>query len=611
MAHRIVGFTLIAVAVTMTPTVPVAAGSVSVVVFEGRGLGHGIGLPLDGANQLAAGEDLDSGAILDRFFPGTAEGDGGGLIRVEVGGTENLAEGVTVTLPGGGVVRDGRRTAVAPSFPINVPADTPLNLSFDADFYRAEVTIDGSSTGTVEVDPSGEDPTGSTEPRAGGDDEEGSPEAEVTTTTFPPLAASPHSLWIEPRAEGEIVIDQGGRERRVRGLVEVLVEAERLHLVNELDVEEYLLGIDFDLPEGFDLEAPALEAAVVAARTYAVRAASAEPKVGRFHLHSDSRSIVYGARRSPQLASAVEATAGRIRVVDGLPIAALITVGAGGVTARPTEVFGTDAGDRGYLDVVEYETGRAFRWQVEMNLSDVATRLGYQGEPENVAIADRSPSGRPATLRVTGSSDPLDADAPTVHRQLRLPSTAFEVSVEERDQPVAARDPSPPFQQLPGEPIADQPPGPAGASGDEGEETDGGRDLPTVLALAAVGAFALAALVLLVANVQRRVRLRRERRASTSRHPSTQRRRPPERKRPGEDRVPRPTPDRPRRLPGEPDWLEDLLPDQAEPAVEPGEGTAPEETDDTRPLSEILGWNDAPEWLDEPEDPGEQDTRSD
>ncbi|HVM40785.1 MAG TPA: hypothetical protein VM618_08425, partial [Acidimicrobiia bacterium] len=173
-----------------------APGGTPVAVFEGRGLGSGVGLPLDGANYLASEEDADADEILERFFPGTSGGRREGLVRVEVAGSDHPREGVELTLPTGGTVRDGREVAVAPSFPITVPRGGRVKLWFEDERYRAEV-VDGTSvSGTREATT----PTTAAAPDA--------------TEAIPELASSQHSLWVEPRGEGGVIVSGDRVERR-------------------------------------------------------------------------------------------------------------------------------------------------------------------------------------------------------------------------------------------------------------------------------------------------------------------------------------------------------------------------------------------------------------
>lgn len=579
--------------------------SFPVVVFEGRGLGHGVGMPLDGADHLALEGGVDAGDILDRFYPGTGRSTGEGLVRVLLGARDDLRDGVDVLLPGGGTVRDGRTTPVAPSFPIRVPAGKRVKLSFTEGFYRAEVLDERSVSGTVEITPASDAPTTTV---ASG----------LTGATALPLATSERSLWIEPRGDGVLTLapDPGGDERTYRGVVEIVMEAERLHVVGELDVETYLTGLSLPMPEGGTLEPAALEAAVIAARSHALRAARAQPLVGGFHVYADARSFAYvGPDGAPEAVErAVRATKGRIVTFGGEPAATLMSASGGGSAAAPAEVFGADAADLPYLIAGEYTGGQEFGWRVDMRLSEVARRLGYPGDAETVAVASTGPSGRPTSLRISGSAGDVEVDAPEIHAALRLPSSRFAVRVESRTEPLPDRADSPPFQELPGRPLEGNAAVAAGAGDGEGSS---GR-LPLILIAAAGMSLVLAFGVLLFADVQRRVSAARVRRASRLRHPTQP---PPHREPPAEPiLVEEAAP-----WHNEPEWLTEIVPEDQEAPESPDvdeaalareierikreaasslavlddDGDVPE----TRSLREVLGWDGAPDWLDEPEEP--------
>lgn len=649
----------------------VAAEEVRVAVFEGRGVGHGAGLPLDGANALALA-DASADDILERFFPGASRGKAEGLVRVLLAARDDLRTGIEVTLPDGGVVRDGRTTPVAPSFPLTVPKGGRVRLTFTDGFSRAEVLDERSVSGTLEITPSSAAPdpaapSPTAPPTTGGGG------SGTTPPTAPGLGASKTSLWVEPRRGGRILVapENGGEPQTHRGLTEMVIEAERLHLVAELDVEDYLKGVDLTLPGGTDLEPVALDAAVIAARSYALRSARAESRIGRFHLFADDRSLRYvGVDDAPKTtATAVLGTSGKVIEHDGLPAAAMITTSAGGQTAGGEEVFGPPGGDLPYLAPVEYPVGDEFRWRAEMSVADLASRLGQplgDAEIAGIEIVATGRSGRPTRLRVAAADGAIAAEVEAFHSMLRLPSSAFEVRIESRPEAPPAGIDAAPFQELPGTALSD-----AALAGDDVEQPGdrrGGVPFP-VVAVAGLS-LVVAFLVLLVADVQRRMRAARERRAARLRHPTDSAEIPvviepdpaalaranpvpaPERgeaptQRTAERRAERQAEPAPERAPGvraepsrwhnEPDWLADLVPDApAPPSIGDVDENAltrefqrlhdnlvvphpdeflseDEEPPPTRPLSEILGWDDAPEWLDQPEhhptDEREDDTK--
>ncbi len=501
---RGVAATVLAAAVVASgPTAATAQETVQVVVFEGLGIGHGVGLPLDGANHLAADESASAEEILERFYPETDLESAEGLVRFLVATRDDVRTGFDIHLPDGGVLRDGRTTAVAPSFPVRVPSDSTVRITVEGDFHRAEVLDDRSISGTQELtttsttdasDDEGADPatTDDTEATTTTAPAPSTTASSTTTSTVPALAASPNSLWVEPRDGGALVVErtENNGEVRTGGLHEVVLEAERLHLVGETDVETYLSGLSFMLDDETVLEPAALEAAVIAARSYALRSAASEAHVGRFHLFTDERSFPFVGigNATDEHEQAVAATAGRVLRHRGELAATMVSTSAGGVTAAVDEVFTGVENSPPYLESVEYPAAQEFRWRVEMTLTDVARKLDYEGDPAAVAVNETGPSGRAIELVVSGDEGPLTVDASTFNPALRLPSSRFAVTIEERSEPVPARDDSPPFQELPGTPVD----GSSAALATPSDADDGGIDLPPNYVLGPLAALGLA-----------------------------------------------------------------------------------------------------------------------
>lgn len=437
---------------------------VLVTVFEGRGLGHGVGLPLDGA-AAAAREGGSADEILERFFPGTEPATGRGTVRVSI--AEMEAGGpMLLAFPDGGEVRDGRTGSRAPSFPVTLRPGDRARLTWDGEFYRAEA-VPGP-----------------------GPDGDGA---------LPLLAASPHGLWIEPAGEGVARVDGDGRP--LAGLSEGVGDGPTLHLVKVVDVEDYVRGLDLGDELLLDTPPAAVEALVIAARSYALRSARAPARPGIFDLYGDERGHTFGGAvpGPPEWREAVAATRGQIRVVRGtdvLPAATLTCPSAAGVTAAASEVYGPASAGEAYLGHVRYDAGEPPRWRADVALDEVAGLLGFDGVATDLAVTARSESGRPARLHISGPDGSLEVEAERFHPALRLPSTWFDVRVEQRAQAPGPRTLTPLLQRLPGPPGQDE--------REEPESQAGGPwRVPLVAALAGIGAVAVAAVAFLAARAGR------------------------------------------------------------------------------------------------------------
>ncbi|MBI2456979.1 MAG: SpoIID/LytB domain-containing protein [candidate division NC10 bacterium] len=135
-------------------------------------------------------------------------------------------------------------------------------------------------------------------------------------------------------------VDVEGQAFRGRLLVQPWNGA--LAAVNEVDLEEYLLGVLKDeIPPGWPAEAA--KAMAITARTYAVYQVQQNPGA-LFHLRATTASQVYGGAtgEDPRTSWAVQATRGQILTFGGQPISAFYHSCSGGVTEDALDVFGAN-----------------------------------------------------------------------------------------------------------------------------------------------------------------------------------------------------------------------------------------------------------------------------
>lgn len=142
------------------------------------------------------------------------------------------------------------------------------------------------------------------------------------------------SVWFEPASSNSRLFFAPTRMLgEYRGRIEIRHEEQCLMPINELDVEEYLLGVvALEMPAKFELEA--LKAQAVAARTFAVANASKHSKSGYGLCDSGCCQIYWGSAFENETASAaVRATQGRILTYKGQTIEAFYSADCGGYTA--------------------------------------------------------------------------------------------------------------------------------------------------------------------------------------------------------------------------------------------------------------------------------------
>ena len=222
--------------------------------------------------------------------------------------------------------------------------------------------------------------------------------------------------------------------RRVRGSVEVLRRGDGLLVVNELPLEDYVAGTLLgEVPEGFG--DAVLRAQAVAIRTYALhrRAASRSPD---YDVEASTRSQVYLglAGESRAAREAVDDTRGQILTFEGEPILAAFHSAAGGRTATAAEVWGRAVPYLVSVGVPGEEDSPDTYWRAPFSASELGAAFAAAGEElgtvRDVAVAERTASGRSAVVRVRGTRGTRTLSGEALRRVLgltRLRSTLFEV----------------------------------------------------------------------------------------------------------------------------------------------------------------------------------------
>lgn len=187
----------------------------------------------------------------------------------------------------------------------------------------------------------------------------------------------------------------------------LVVSGRRTHLINQLPIERYILGVvPNEMPASW--EQAALRSQAVAARSYA----GATQQDRLFDFYPDNRDQIYGGFSSETRATnrAVLATDGVYATYNGRPITAFFHSSAGVYTEDSAYVFS----DRPYLRAFRDRdrSGRAFegrayanspwlKWSGEID-PDGSPGLGV-GSITGVRVLDRSPSGRALKTEVRGT----------------------------------------------------------------------------------------------------------------------------------------------------------------------------------------------------------------
>jgi stage II sporulation protein D len=225
--------------------------------------------------------------------------------------------------------------------------------------------------------------------------------------------------------------------KRYRGWVELRKKRNGLLLVvNDLDLEEYLMGvIAAEVPPDWEIEA--LKAQAVASRTYALYE---KKKAGKrpYHILSTITSQVYSGvmGEHERAVRAVKETRGLILTYKGSVIPAFYHANCGGHTENASEIWGIDAP---YLKGVDCECQSILKdglWEKRISVSvlaDVLRRQGYRIQDiEDIGIAGITPAGRVRNVLLRTTRGTITVPAETLRAALGstvIPSVFFELEM--------------------------------------------------------------------------------------------------------------------------------------------------------------------------------------
>jgi stage II sporulation protein D len=199
-------------------------------------------------------------------------------------------------------------------------------------------------------------------------------------------------------APGTLIVNGKG----YRGKVEVSAADKGLLVVNELPLEEYLVGlINCEISSQWPIEA--VKAQAVIARTYALYQ-KANRRGQLFHLESTVLDQVYDGcdLEDSRAARGVHETAGEVLTFDGAIIQAFYHSSCGGHTETADNVWGVSLP---YLKSVTCKyclSAPSVRWEQVVPLQKIEGLLKLSGLRE-VRAAERTARGRVQTLELLTS----------------------------------------------------------------------------------------------------------------------------------------------------------------------------------------------------------------
>ena len=194
----------------------------------------------------------------------------------------------------------------------------------------------------------------------------------------------------------------------VRGAVEARIANSGIRLVNEIALEDYVLGVlPAEMPESYPLDA--LKAQAVTIRTYALRNRGKHSYTAADVCDSQHCQTYAGLPQGKaRCLAAVQATTGLILTYDGEPAHVFYSADGGGSTQNYADAHP----NRGlpYLCGVKDPDGVPHTsWEKSYTLAELAallTRAGIKDATglQTIRIADLAATGRVLSVEVTGQS---------------------------------------------------------------------------------------------------------------------------------------------------------------------------------------------------------------
>ncbi|MBI5287065.1 MAG: SpoIID/LytB domain-containing protein [Deltaproteobacteria bacterium] len=225
--------------------------------------------------------------------------------------------------------------------------------------------------------------------------------------------------------------------RPFRGGIEIIGGERGLLVVNEIDLEVYLVGlINHEISSKWPVEV--IKAQAVVARTYALYQKKRR-LASLYHLEATVLDQVYSGITTEDMESliAVQETRGEVLTYNGEPILAVYHSNSGGYTESSANVWGKDYP---YLREVESpydEVSPNLFWEFEIKadtLEDILTTGGYpvEGLKELVPL-ERTRSGRVKRLKIVSDTRGVEIRGEELRRIIgydKLKSTNLVVKKE-------------------------------------------------------------------------------------------------------------------------------------------------------------------------------------
>lgn len=207
-----------------------------------------------------------------------------------------------------------------------------------------------------------------------------------------------------------------------RGMVEIISQNNALLVINELPLEQYLVGvINSEISSTWPMEVIKVQAVI--ARTYAM-AKRQERSKAIFHLESTVMDQAYDGSdlEDSRAARGVHETEGQVLTYRGVPIQAFYHANSGGKTEASQNVWGVSLPYLQGVDCQYGATGNSSTWEQSLPLTRIEQALRNAGQKisglSDIKAGPRNNRDRLTTVTLVTSRGTVN-----------MPATKFRMSV--------------------------------------------------------------------------------------------------------------------------------------------------------------------------------------
>ena len=217
------------------------------------------------------------------------------------------------------------------------------------------------------------------------------------------------------------------KNRRYAGELRVLLNDQKLQIINYLKLEKYLKSVvGSEMPKEFPLAA--LQAQAIAARTYALKLLG---KNEVFDIHSTQASQVYLGleAETAKINRAVRSTSSLALFYENKLIEAVFHSSSGGRTENSGQVWKYQLP---YLrSVIDYDQNSTkYRWSKKISSSELDEIFSDIGGLNSIQIKKKSNSDRVLVIKLYGPNGTKNISGKNLRKNLKLLSNKFDVNLK-------------------------------------------------------------------------------------------------------------------------------------------------------------------------------------